>query len=121
VFQIDSLIISQEAIYPFEIKSFEGDYYYKSEGFFFMASKEEIKNPLNQLNRSYSLLRPLLKKLGIYLPVEGNVTFVNPEFPLYQAPLGSILFIHPDDLPAAEQLNHEKTHRSFIQHSSIIL
>ncbi|WML42224.1 nuclease-related domain-containing protein [Neobacillus sp. OS1-2] len=97
VFQIDSLLISQETIYPFEIKNFEGDYYYDSDGFYSMFSKEEIMNPLAQLKRSKSLLCPLLKKLGIYLPVEGFVTFVNPEFTLYQAPLSAPI-IYPTQL-----------------------
>ncbi|WHY84837.1 NERD domain-containing protein [Neobacillus novalis] len=99
VFQIDTLIIAQELIYPFEVKNFEGDYYYESESFHSKLSKEEIKNPLDQLKRSKSLLRPFLKKLGIYLPVEGLVTFVNPEFTLYQAPLDAPI-IYPT------QLNH---------------
>ncbi|MFF2447673.1 NERD domain-containing protein [Neobacillus sp. NPDC058068] len=99
VFQIDTLIIAQETIYPFEVKNYEGDYYYESESFHSMISKEEIKNPLDQLKRSISLLRPLLKKLGIYLPIEGLVTFVNPEFTLYQAPINTPI-IYPT------QLNH---------------
>lgn len=95
--QIDSLIISQETIYPFEIKNFEGDYLYELERFYFLPAKEEIKNPLDQLRRSNSLLRPLLKKQGINLPVEGSVTFVNPGFTLYQAPLNAPI-IYPTQL-----------------------
>jgi hypothetical protein len=97
VFQIDTLIISQETIYPFEVKNYEGDYYYDSGSFYSKLSKEEIKNPLDQLKRSKLLLRHLLKNLGIYLPIEGYVTFVNPEFTLYQAPLNAPI-IHPTQL-----------------------
>ncbi|GHH97137.1 nuclease-related domain-containing protein [Neobacillus kokaensis] len=88
VFQIDTTIIAQDRVFPFEIKNYEGDFYYddNTKGFFTL-SKDEIKNPLDQLKRSKSLLSPLLKKHGFYLPLEGYVTFVNPEFTLYQAPL----------------------------------
>lgn len=42
-------------------------------------------------------LRPLLKDLGFHLPIEGDVTFVNPNFTLYQAPLKEPI-IHPTQL-----------------------
>src|SRR5690349_19148334 len=54
-FQIDTLIISQETIFPFEVKNFEGDFYYEPDSFQTL-SKHEITNPLNQLKRSKSLL-----------------------------------------------------------------
>jgi hypothetical protein len=44
-----------------------------------------MKNPLPQLKRCESLFRPLLQSLGIDLPIEANVVFVNPEFTLFQA------------------------------------
>lgn len=97
VFQIDTLIISQHTIYPYEVKNYEGDYRYESGNFYPKSSKDEIKNPLDQLKRSKSLLRPLLKNLGFYLPIEGDVTFVNPYFTLYQAPLNEPI-IHPTQL-----------------------
>ena len=95
--QIDTLIISQHTIFPYEIKNQEGDYRYESGNFYPKLSKDEIKNPLHQLNRSKLLLRPLLKNLGFILPIEGNVTFVNPNFTLYQAPLNQPI-IHPTQL-----------------------
>lgn len=96
-FQIDTLIISSHTIYPFEIKNFEGDYLYELGNFYPKLSKDEIRNPLHQLKRSKSLLRPLLKDLGTHLPIKGNVTFVNPNFTLYQAPLNEPI-IHPTQL-----------------------
>jgi hypothetical protein len=65
-FQIDTLIISQHTIYSFEVKNYEGDYRYEFGNFYPKLSKDEIKNPLAQLKRSKSLLRPSLKKLGFY-------------------------------------------------------
>ena len=85
-FQIDTLIIAQKTIYPIEIKNHEGDYFYEP-GVFRTVSKNEIRNPLDQLKRTSSLLRQLLQTLRVQLPIEGYVTFVNPKFFLYQAPL----------------------------------
>ena len=96
-FQIDTLIISQHTIYPYEVKNYEGDYRYESGNFYPKLSKNEISNPLHQLKRSKLLLRPLLKDLGFHLPIEGDVTFVNPNFTLYQAPLKEPI-IHPTQL-----------------------
>ncbi|MBY0121952.1 nuclease-related domain-containing protein [Bacillus sp. S/N-304-OC-R1] len=87
IFQIDTLIISQKTIFPIEIKNYEGDYHYSSDEFRTLLSNHEITNPLDQLKRSKTLLASLLKNNGIYLPIEGYVTFVNPEFTLYQAPV----------------------------------
>lgn len=97
--QIDSLIMARNIIYPFEIKNYDGDYRYdaESKNFYPKNSKDEIKNPLDQLKRSISLLRPLLKSLGWYSSIEGYVAFVNPEFTLYQAPLDAPI-IYPTQL-----------------------
>lgn len=97
--QIDTFIISKNTIFPFEVKNYEGDYRYDSESdnFYPKNSKDEINNPLSQLKRSNSLLRPILKSLGNYSPIEGYVTFVNPEFTLYQAPLNAPI-IYPTQL-----------------------
>lgn len=88
-FQIDTLIISQETIHPFEVKNYEGDYCYESDGFKSLYSKNEINNPLDQLKRSKLLLRQLLQSLGIHISIEGSVVFINPEFTLYQAPINA--------------------------------
>jgi hypothetical protein len=93
MFQIDSLIIIQETIYFFEVKNFEGDYYYESDRLY-KKSKSEINNPLNQLNRSESLFRQLLQSLGFNIPILASVVFINPEFTLYQTPLNKP-FIFP--------------------------
>ncbi|MRX74376.1 NERD domain-containing protein [Bacillus lacus] len=95
-FQIDSLIIFQEAVYLFEVKNFEGDYYYVSDRLY-AAPNSEISNPLNQLNRSESLLRQLLQNLHCSIPIYASVVFINPEFTLYQTPLNKP-FIFPTEL-----------------------
>ncbi|MFC4322285.1 nuclease-related domain-containing protein [Litchfieldia salsa] len=90
LFQIDSLIITPEAIYCFEVKNYEGDYVYESDRFY-KKSKSEITNPLTQLNRSESLFRQLLQGLDINFPIHAFVVFINSEFTLYQTPLNKPL------------------------------
>ncbi|PLR76533.1 nuclease [Bacillus sp. V3-13] len=93
IFQIDSLIITSETIYFFEVKNYEGDYYYESDRLY-KKPNSEINNPLIQLNRSESLLRQLLQNLGINIPINASIVFINPEFTLYQTPLNKP-FIFP--------------------------
>ncbi|MET3697195.1 nuclease-like protein [Bacillus oleivorans] len=95
-FQIDSLIITSETIYVFEVKNFEGDYYYESDRLY-RNPNSEITNPLTQLTRSESLLRQLLKSLGFNITIKASVVFINPEFTLYQAPLNKP-FIFPTQI-----------------------
>ncbi|MFA1819692.1 nuclease-related domain-containing protein [Virgibacillus oceani] len=85
-FQIDSLIITAVKIYVYEVKNFEGDYYFEGDSFYKMP-QYELTNPLHQLGRSRSLLKQLFLKHNIHLPIEASVIFVNPAFSLYQAPL----------------------------------
>jgi hypothetical protein len=85
-FQIDSLIIVQGKIQLYEIKNFEGDYYYESDKLY-KKPRFEIINPLHQLSRSESLLRQLLLNHGFNFPIDASVVFINPAFTLYQAPL----------------------------------
>jgi hypothetical protein len=85
VFQIDTAIIFQKTIYLFDVKNFEGDYYYENEKFY-TKTGNEIKDPLLQLKRCESLFRQLLQKLGVNFHVEAYLVFINPEFTLLQAP-----------------------------------
>src|SRR5690625_49152 len=86
-FQIDSLIITSAGTFLYEVKNFEGDYNYDARtNKFFIMPKQEIVNPLHQLERCESLLNQLLLKHGINISVEGEVVFINEAFTLYQAP-----------------------------------
>lgn len=96
IFQIDTLIISQETIYPIEVKNYAGDYRYDSEGFHTLSGND-INNPLDQVKRCKSLLRQLLQSHGYNFPVEAPLVFINPEFTLYQAPL-NLQIIFPTQL-----------------------
>jgi Nuclease-related domain len=95
-FQLDTTIIFQKTIYVFEVKNYEGDYCFR-QGRFETLAEKEIKNPLDQLKRSTSLLRQLLQKLGYNISIEGFVVFINPRFTLYQAPLNEPI-IYPTQL-----------------------
>lgn len=86
-FQIDTLIIFPQLVYLYEVKSFEGDYYFEGGQFFKRMPKVEYSNPLQQIERSESLLRQLLNYLGYQPAIESSVIFINPEFSLLQAPL----------------------------------
>jgi hypothetical protein len=88
LFQIDSLVITQDRLHLFEVKNLEGDYYLDGDKFK-TAAGAETKNPLHQLSRAESLLKQLLKNLGFYIPLEPHLVFINPEFTLLQAPLKS--------------------------------
>ncbi|WP_071393145.1 nuclease-related domain-containing protein [Bacillus tuaregi] len=85
-FQLDSLIIMADKIFLYEIKNYEGDYFFEADKFY-MRPKTEINNPLTQLSRSESLLRQLILSLGYNLPLEASVVFINSECTLYQVPL----------------------------------
>lgn len=84
-FQIDSLVIVQYEILVFEVKYYEGDYYYEGERLK-KINGNEVKDPLLQLKRSISLLRQLFESLGFNIVIESSVVFNNPEFTLYQSP-----------------------------------
>lgn len=83
-FQIDTLLVSQDTVYLFEVKNYQGDFYTEADRWY-AISGNEIKNPLLQLHRSESLLRQLLQSLKLNLPIEAYLIFINPEFTLYQA------------------------------------
>ncbi|RDI48035.1 nuclease-related domain-containing protein [Falsibacillus pallidus] len=83
-FQIDSLGIAHNKIYLFEIKNYEGDFYLEADRWYTMGHNE-IKSPVLQLKRSESLLRQFLKDIGVMLPIESCIIFMNPEFHLYNS------------------------------------
>jgi hypothetical protein len=97
-FQIDTLMITQDPLYLFDVKNYEGDYLYENGRFYSLPVKKEIKNPLLQLERCSSLLRQLLQSLGFHITVEAYVIFINPRFHLYQSPLNKPI-IYPNQLP----------------------
>lgn len=84
--QIDSLFISENKVYLFEVKNYKGEFHYR-EGGLYLNSEKEIFNPLNQITRSKIILNNLLRSLQEGFSVEAVVIFINPDFFLYQAPV----------------------------------
>lgn len=103
-FQIDSLIMMSENIYFYEVKNYEGNYYYQSEKLF-KIPKREVVNPLNQVSRCESLLRQLLLSLGYNPRIDASVVFINPEFTLYQAPMDKPIILPTQVKSYIETLN----------------
>lgn len=85
-FQIDSLLIFQDAVYLIELKNFEGDFLVNGDVWHMLPSKKEMQNPLQQLQRTDILLKELFRQLGFNLPIKPFLVFINPYFTLYQAP-----------------------------------
>jgi len=94
--QLDSTVIFQEKINLFEVKNYEGDFYFEGDRFYALP-KKEYKNPIFQLQRSEFLLRQLLEAFGYRIPIESYVVFINPQFTCYQAPLNAPI-IYPNQL-----------------------
>ena len=107
-FQIDSLMISQSLTYLFEVKNFEGGYYFDGETFK-KINGTEVKNPLLQLERNASLLRQLFNSIGYKIPIEPYLVFVNPDFTLYQAPLNKRIILPTNINRFILQMNHQRS------------
>src|SRR5690625_3226150 len=107
-FQIDSLIVAPEIIYFYEVKNFDGDYYYEADRLF-KKPNLEVNNPLHQLVRSESLLRQLLLRQGFNFPIDASIVFINSKFTLYQAPLNKPIIYPTQVHQHMNYLNSEST------------
>lgn len=96
VFQIDSLVITPEVTYLFEVKNYEGDFFIETDKWYKLP-KREISNPLLQLERNESLFRRLLQEYGFNTRIEAYLVFVNSDFLLYQVPL-NLPIIFPNQI-----------------------
>ena len=107
-FQIDSLMISQSLSYLFEVKNFEGEYYFDGDTFR-KINGTEVKNPLLQLERNLSLLRQFFNYFGFKISIEPYLVFVNPDFTLYNAPLNRRIILPTNLNRFIHQLNSNKS------------
>lgn len=96
-FQIDSLAIDDQTITLFEVKHYAGDFIHDHNQWYLASNKQEIRNPLIQLQRSEFLFRHLLRDTYPNVTIKAKLVFVHEEFMLYQAPLG-IPAIFPNQL-----------------------
>lgn len=91
-FQIDSIGITQETLYLFDIKNFEGDFIVE-ENTWKSLTGNEIKNPLHQLARCETLFKKFAQERRLHFSIKSFLIFINPHFTLYQAPLNpAIIF-----------------------------
>src|SRR5690625_2241914 len=87
IFQVDCLIISNDTIYLYEVKNYQGNYYVQDDQWYILRTRTEIRNPFLQLNRSEYMLKKLIRKYSSRFTVKPFLIFVNPSFQLYQAPI----------------------------------
>lgn len=83
IVQIDSLLITHDTVYLYEVKNYQGEYYLEEDILTKLSSGQEITNPAIQLNRMTSLFRQLIKRLGYSFKVKSFVVFINGNFTLY--------------------------------------
>lgn len=83
-FQIDSLILTSDTLFLFEIKNYSGKYIRNADGFSTVKGYE-VANPLIQLSRMESFVHQLLNEWHISTKIEANILFVDPSFSLYHA------------------------------------
>jgi len=84
-FQIDTILISSDTIYFYEIKNYEGEYHLNKEKMIIYRSGTEILNPVNQLQRSSFLFSQLLNQNKHSFKIKANIIFINSKFTLYTA------------------------------------
>lgn len=80
--QIDAMLITDKCLYVFEVKNYCGEYTFNGKELK-TSNGYVVANPLDQLNRSVTLLTQLLKQWNISIALSGTVVFVNPSFTLY--------------------------------------
>ncbi|WP_059173507.1 nuclease-related domain-containing protein [Bacillus sp. FJAT-27445] len=94
-FQIDTLIVAPEKLYPFEVKNLYGDHSYDEKDKRIIRLPDvDVTNPLLQMSRNESLLRNTLHGRGYSLPIESTAVFINPEFTLFNAPPTEPMLYH---------------------------
>lgn len=81
--QVDTIVIAGNTVYLFEVKNYEGEYYFE-EGRFFFCNGEEYNSPLKQIEKIELAIRQLLRSWGSNFRIEYYVVFVNPSMGLTQ-------------------------------------
>lgn len=104
-FQIDTLLIGNNKIYPLEVKNYEGDFYIRKESWYSISSGNEIRNPLHQLKRSELLLQNILQQTRFNFLIESYIIFINSEFYLYRAALDLPIIFPPQINRFIKELN----------------
>lgn len=88
-FQLDTLVITAKCLFVYEVKNFEGEYYYENEKLYFERTKKEVFDPQYQIKNAESALRQLVDQMGYNWNIKKLVVFINNDFTLFQAPRDS--------------------------------
>ncbi|GEK92004.1 hypothetical protein AKA01nite_16260 [Alkalibacterium kapii] len=84
-YQIDSLLVTSDRIYLYEVKNYTGSYYYKDGGIY-SNSGHALQDPIAQAERKRAYLYNLLLNLNLEREISAYVVFVNPDFYVYNFP-----------------------------------
>ncbi|PRY82937.1 nuclease-related domain-containing protein [Alkalibacterium olivapovliticus] len=106
--QIDSLIVTSEALYLYEIKNYEGNYTDQS-GQFRTTSGQDIVSPAGQLNRTTTVFTKLISQWEHSLRIVPNVVFVNSSFILYEAKQDNPYIFLPQLAPHFTDINRRSS------------
>lgn len=87
IFQSDCLIISNDTIYLYEVKNYQGNYYFQDDRWYRLRNQTEIRDPFLQLKKSDYLLKKLIQRHSSRFKIKSYLVFVNQSFHLYQAPI----------------------------------
>ncbi|MGD7022827.1 nuclease-related domain-containing protein [Rossellomorea vietnamensis] len=104
--QIDTILLTSQLDYLFEVKNYEGDFILEGDNLN-RADGIDFKNPLIQMKRNEPLVRNVFQSLGCNIPIVSLTVFVNPQFHLYNAPK-NLPIIYPTQLPRfIEKINQK--------------
>ncbi|SFC09605.1 Nuclease-related domain-containing protein [Alkalibacterium subtropicum] len=84
-YQIDSLLITPNHIYLYEVKNYSGSYHYK-DGMIQSEAGYALQDPVAQADRKRAYLYNLLLNHGMQTEVSSHVVFINPDFYIYAFP-----------------------------------
>lgn len=81
--QIDTVIVTSKGLYVYEIKNYKGEYVIEDGEMRMLRSSWMVFNPRTQLKNTETMVRILLEKHRIQMPVYAFVVFMHPNFVLY--------------------------------------
>ncbi|WP_368646191.1 nuclease-related domain-containing protein [Alkalibacterium putridalgicola] len=84
-YQIDSLLITDETIYLFEVKNYSGTYVHKNDSLY-ASSGYALQDPVAQAERKRAYLHNLLIKLGHNIDIQVRAVFIHPDCYIYDLP-----------------------------------
>ena len=80
--QLDALVVTDSAIFLFELKYYEGPVSIR-DGQIFVNEQSSVNDPLERLGRAKKLLEKKLYKNRLQLPVVAKLVFMNPDMLIY--------------------------------------